>query len=157
MTTVAPSTAPGSPTASPTPVAPVLPAAARVDSPAGAEAFARFWITALDYASRSGDTTLIRRLADCAGCNALADGIDKLQTEGGRTNGGAVRIVGSSIVRHVPNEAGLVDLTYDRQARTVVQSTGKEQSVPAEKNVRLLITLKRVGDSWQITNAQPAE
>ena len=33
-----------------------LPAAARADTPAGAQAFARFWLTTLDYAYKTGDT-----------------------------------------------------------------------------------------------------
>lgn len=143
------------PTVSPTPAAPTLPAAARADTPAGAESFARFWLQTLDYATRTGDTQLLRKLADCPGCNSIADGIDQLSQQGGRATGGAVTVTTAKIVRHVAGKAALVDVTYDRAARTV-EKAGKSQAVPAEKGVRLLITLRRDGD-WLITNAQPAE
>ena len=155
--TAAPTTAPPptTPPPSPTPTAPTLPPAARADTPAGAESFARFWIQALDYASTSGDTSVIREVADCTGCNALADGIDRLRQAGGRTIGGQVSISASDTVRHVPGQAALVDLTYSRAPRTVTEGSGASRAVPAERNVRLLVTLKRVGESWLISNAQP--
>jgi hypothetical protein len=130
-----------------------MPAIARQDSAAGAEAFARYWLTTLDYATTSGDTTLLRQLANCAGCNALADGIDRLRAEGGRTLRGKATVSKSSTVRHVPGKAALVDLTYSREAR-VVERSGRRQEIGPEKDVRLLITLRR-DRSWLITNAQP--
>jgi len=147
--TVAPTPAP-----TPTPSPPALPALARQDSPAGAEAFARYWLTTLDYATTTGDTRLLRQLANCAGCNALAESIDKVRAEGGRTLGGKATVSKSNTIRHVPAKAALVDLTYSRRTRIVDRPPDQRQTVGPERDVRLLITLRR-NRSWLITDAQP--
>jgi Family of unknown function (DUF6318) len=142
-------------TSPPAPAAPTLPAAARPDTPTAATTFARYYMTVLDYATTTGDTTLLRTLADCPGCNALADGIDTLRREGGRTIGGKISVTKTTAANYVAGKAALVDLTYSRQARTIERASGAKQSVAAEKSTRLLVTLRRTR-SWLITNAQPA-
>jgi hypothetical protein len=112
-------------------------------------------LAVLDYATTSGDTNLLRRVANCAGCNALADGIDKLRRQGGHTTGGEISIRKTAIANYVPGKAALVDLTYSRAPRTVTSAAGVREDVQAENATRLLITLRRT-DSWLVTNAQPA-
>jgi len=155
--TSAPPTTPvaTTPAPNPTPTPPPQPALSRQDTPAGAESFARYWLATLDYATASGDTSILRRLADCAGCNALADGIDQLHKDGGKTRGGEIRVTKAATASHVAGKAALVDLTYSRAARVVESASGTKESVPPEDNVRLLLTMSR-SSTWLMTNAQPA-
>jgi len=150
-----PSNPPSTAATPPPPAAPPLPATATQDTPAGAQSFARYWLSVLDYATTSGDTKLLRQVANCSGCNALADGIDTLRRDGGHTTGGKITVSKSNIASFAVGRAALVDVTYDRAGRTVVSAPGAQQALAPEPNTRLLITLRRTG-SWLVTNAQPA-
>ena len=150
-----PSNPPSTAAATLPPNAPPLPAAATQDTPAGAQYIARYWLSVLDYASTSGDTTLLRLAADCAGCNALADGIDTLRRDGGHTTGGKITVSKATVANFASGKAALVDLTYNRAERMVVDASGARRAVAAERSPRLLITLHRTR-TWLVTNAQPA-
>jgi len=145
------------PTTSPTPPAPTLPALATQDSAPGAESFARFWLTALDYAYQTGNTKPFRALGACRGCIALADGIDKTYSSGGRIEGGKISFGNSEVANFVRASAALVDLTYSSDPRRVIDSMGGVKTSPPEKNVRLLLTLKRNHKTWAVTKAQPVK
>ena len=150
-----PSNPPSTAATTPPPTAPPLPDTATQDTPAGAQSFARYWLSVLDYATTIGDTKLLRQVAKCAGCNALADGIDTLRRDGGHTTGGKITVSKSTIASFAAGRAALVDVTYNRARRTVTSASGAQQALPPERNTRLLITLRRTG-SWLVTNAQPA-
>jgi hypothetical protein len=152
--TSAPTTSPPSPTASPTPAPPTLPAAARADTPAGAESFARFWLQSLDYAYKTGNTQPLRALGNCTACAALATGIENFYKGGGESEGGDFKTDSSHIVRHVVNSAALVNLIYSRSSRVISSSGGSPTTTPSESGVELLLTLKRAPDRWLITRVQ---
>jgi hypothetical protein len=147
--------APPQSSSTPPPTEPPLPATATQDTPAGAQSFARYWLAVLDYATTTGDTKLLRQVASCAGCDALADGIDALRRAGGRTTGGEITVSKATVASFAAGRAALVDVTYSRAARTVVRASGAQQAVAPERNTQLLITLRR-SNSWLVTNAQPA-
>lgn len=156
-TVTSPSVSPSSsPSATPTPTVspPTLPALARQDSPAGAQSFARFYIQVLDYSYQSGDTSLLRQLARCNGCDAVADGIDKWTTAGGRYEGGRLKVVGSDIVKHVTGSAGLVALTYSRSTRILISSDGQREQVSSAPALQVVLTERRTSSGWLITNIQ---
>jgi hypothetical protein len=61
-----------SPPASPTP--PPLPKKARENTPSGAATFVDYWVSAFNYAARTGDVGPMRRAAEnCSPCNGYAD------------------------------------------------------------------------------------
>lgn len=98
--TTPPSTS-GSRSASPTPSAttpsttpkptppPIPPAAINGLTVTSAEAFARFYLAAIDYAEETGDATLMRRYADraCTACSAIAKGHETTYKAGGAVTG----------------------------------------------------------------------
>jgi hypothetical protein len=139
--TSVPSTPATSPAPTPTPAAPTLPAAARADTPAGAEAFARFYIVTQDYANRTGDTKLLRSLGQCPGCIAVADSIEHFYQSGGRVEGGTLTVIAATVTRHVAGEAALVAVTYKQATGRQVNKDGSSQVVPAATN-KVLQTLR---------------
>ena len=149
----------GSPSASatPTPAAPTLPAAARADTPAGAESFARFWLTTLDYASSTGDTQPFKKLGSCMSCAALAQAIDKLYASGGRAEGGRILITASSTIQHVRGRAALVRVGYDQEAGTEIRPDGSERTTPAGENLAFVFTLSRLASNWTVAKVQPVK
>jgi Family of unknown function (DUF6318) len=148
---VAPSaTASSTPTAAPT-----LPDLARQDSSAGAEAFATFWLTALDYAYRTGNTAPLRSAGKCRGCLALADSIDRVFKRGGRIEGGSVEPLYTKALRYAKSRAALVRVDYRQAAGRTVSENGKATSQRPIVRARLLFTLERRSASWNTTAIQP--
>ena len=154
VTTPPPTTAPTTPAPSPTPTPPPLPAAARADTPTGAESFARHWLATLDYATASGDTAPLRSLGRCASCVALADAIDALYSSGGRAEGGKVTVTDSSVVQFAPGKAALVRLEYDQAAGREIPATGSPKTTPAATGLAFVFTLDREGSSWSLIKLQ---
>lgn len=72
--------------------APVLPDAAKAHTPAGAEAFVRYWYDTLQYSWDVMDSAPIQTLGDCLSCNNIADTIDTVAADGNRLEGGEIRI-----------------------------------------------------------------
>ena len=150
--TTPPTTSPApTPNPSPTPTPPTLPASARADSPAGAESFARFWLTTLDYAYKTGDTKPFRALGTCAGCTSLANSIDKLFRNGGTVTGGTLKVVVTRVDRHVRSKAAAVELFYSRTKRLVEDGEGREFVDPAASRLGFLVVLERKSRGWQVS------
>lgn len=81
------------PPATPTPTAPstpTLPALAHQETPAGAQAFARYYIEAINLAWHKKDGQAIRSNSStaCIACIGLAHSMDQIATDGGMTQGG---------------------------------------------------------------------
>jgi Family of unknown function (DUF6318) len=82
------------PTAVNSPAVPKMPAAARKLSAAGAKAFVRYYMTALNYSWHSGSSRLARSgsTAACLSCRGIAQSIAKMQKSGGFYRGGDWRV-----------------------------------------------------------------
>jgi hypothetical protein len=140
-------------TPSPAPTAPTLPAAARQDSPAGAEAFARHYVEVLDYASRSGQIQPLEDLGACGTCKARSRGIKEFFDAGGRVEGGELTIVRSEVIRFVKS-AALVNVTYNQAAGRTVAGNGEETTLPASTAEIFTFTLARARESWTVQKLQ---
>src|SRR3954453_2948158 len=87
-TALAKPTASTSPSASPTP--PVMPAAAKEKTKAGAVAFVRHYIDALNFAQSTGKVETLAELesSTCGSCKSVRDDLSKLYQSGGHLKGG---------------------------------------------------------------------
>jgi hypothetical protein len=154
-TSTGPSTS--GPSTSTVPPAPTLPAKATEDSSAGAEAFARFWLTALDYAYQSGDTRAMRSVGECRGCLALADSVDMVYENGGHIEGGRIRVRTSRTVQLVRGRAALVRVNYSQADGVTFFPDGRREEVRGSPNLAFLFTLRRSAPRWEITAIQPVK
>lgn len=120
-TTAAPST-----TVPPT-GAPVLPDAARQQTPAGAEAFVRHWYATLEYSWSVMDSTPLRALGDCLSCENFAGTIDTVAAEGNRLSGGDVTLstVDPSADASGSDTTVLTAVSFAKQ--TIVAPDGSEE------------------------------
>jgi hypothetical protein len=85
------STTPATASPSPSgPVAPVLPSAAKANTPVGAKAFARYWFEAISYAMKTGDTKPFDAVAGahCKPCDGISSRVRRIYGPGGRLSGG---------------------------------------------------------------------
>lgn len=70
-----------------------MPAEAREQTPAGAEAFIRYYVDLLNRAQRDLDTTYVTQFsADCDTCSALIVGLNAYAAEGYLISGGTIRV-----------------------------------------------------------------
>jgi uncharacterized protein DUF6318 len=95
------------PTATPKPTPPVIPPAATTGlTVTSAEAFARFYLSAVDYLVASGDSGLVRQWAEkgCASCDALADKYERMYRAGGYVTGSTrtqvLKVSQASLIRN---------------------------------------------------------
>jgi len=134
-----------------------MPPAAQTDSPTGAEAFARYWLTALDYAYQTGNTESFRQLGACGTCRALSDGIDHLYQEGGHFEGGGFKPVKLSVSDYRPSKSAKVAVFYSRELRRAVHGSGDVEEAPAAARLGFLLNLTRSHTGWVVVTAQAAE
>jgi hypothetical protein len=139
------------------PTKPPLPATATQDTPAGAQSFARYWLSVLDYATTTGDTRRLLALGACVSCIALAKSIDALYASGGRAEGGRIMVIDSSVVRYVPGRAALVRVDYDQMTGREIPGSGVPKSIPAQKGLGFAFALSRRGGSWTVAKLQTVE
>jgi hypothetical protein len=143
---------PTSTSAAPTPTAPAptLPTTARADSPAGAEAFARYWLTALDYAYQTGNSQPLRNAGTCQGCTALADSIDRVYSRGGYIEGGRITILETKARRYTPGRPVEVEAYYAQANGTTVYGDGRSTPTPGSARLGFLFALGRTNDRWSV-------
>ena len=101
-----------------------MPEAAGAKTKAGATAFARGFIDALNYAGSTGDTKPLRRLylALCTRCEAIADGIDQTYAAGGKIEGGSWHVTSVKFYA-IRNGVAFLDALVDYDAQTWTRST----------------------------------
>lgn len=77
------------------PVEPTLPAKAAAPDQAGVEAFVTFYWDVVNYATKTGDVELLRRVdqPSCDTCDAAIDGIEQIYARGGKIVGGDYSVV----------------------------------------------------------------
>jgi len=98
--TVAPT---GTPTM-PEPVPPTLPATAKGLTVSSADAFARFYLQAIDHAAGTGDVSVLQAWSDpgCVGCSDLATDFKTTYAKGGSLTGDFhsrnVRVISSRLI-----------------------------------------------------------
>lgn len=72
--------------------APVLPDAAKAQTPAGAEAFVRHWFDTIGYSITNLDSAPLLALGECLTCQAFADTIEGVAGRGNRLEGGETTV-----------------------------------------------------------------
>ena len=100
---------------------PEMPDAAKGTDAAAAEAFVRFFQDAVNYAQRTGDVELLRRLGlKCGGCDAGVNFIQDAYEGNGTITGGDGSLVGIDIgFVGVRNERAIVDCIVVTTKQTV--------------------------------------
>lgn len=130
---------------------PELPSAARASDAAGAEAFARHWVDALNHASTSGDTTQLRALADdCRACARMADGIDELYVSGGHLESSGWRVLRAGVSPARATGSFVVRLRILRPAEATYASADSQPTFFKGGRQSYALELVRGGGSWRV-------
>jgi hypothetical protein len=152
----APTTSPVATESPTTPEPPVLPAAARENTKAGAVAFAHHYIDVVNYVRNSGDTRRLRRLGSstCESCVAIADLAEDIYAEGGSLQGGRWSVTGSSALPGATQHEWQVVTNV----RVSEQLFRPRAGAPAERRraekTTLLFMVRRASARWVIASLE---
>jgi len=153
--TSSPTTSAPPTTASPT-TDPNIPVAARANTPAGAEAFVRYFYSQLNLAWSKPQAGLISVLSTPS-CKTCAN----FEAEASKSVAKMEGVVGQSIVldsvdtSDATNSARMTVLAIGYQPKTiVVDATGKTVETLQRERVRTLVTVQWDADGWRIGEIQ---
>lgn len=141
------------PTGSPD-AAPTLPPEARENTPAGAEAFVRYWVETLNYAGATGDVGPLRDASapECAACEGIADGIERVEQSGGTIDGGAWIVTEVTAIPGI--EGTVVDLSHDVTPQQVREDASAEPIRYRGGSSFKVCTLAFVQGGWQLLDLE---
>ena len=153
------STTASSPTtgsASPTTADPNIPAAARAHTPAGAEAFIRYFYSQLNVAWTAPRAGILSPLcqASAVACTANERTATRLAKEGHRYNGNPITVESIGTLDGAStNEIGvLANVVQER--RSEIDPAGKTYVTDERKNLRLHFELLYTGQAWSVASTK---
>ena len=157
-------TSASTPSASPTPTVstktdPNIPAAARAHTPAGAEAFVKYFYSQLNIAWTTPRAGLLVPLCQTSSkaCAAHEETAVRLAREGHRYNGNplSIKYVGTLDATN-PNEYQVL-VTLVQERRSEIDKTGKIYVTDKRKDLRLTVELVYTGQAWSIATTKPVK
>jgi hypothetical protein len=140
-----------SPGASPTP--PAMPSAAQGTSAKAAKAFARFYIDAVNFASRTGDVSALKPLAtlDCASCKSISHNIERIYSADGHITSEGWRLSSVSVVPGQPVSRPILELGVVQSPEVVVFKAGSSpKHFPGGKQPMTMHLVHRKS-AWLVT------
>ncbi len=149
------SASPGASASSPSPSASAsvdIPAAARVKSDKGAEAFVRYFFDQVNTAWTTPSAQLISVNSDpgCKSCASLAGTATKLQNERHRYESSPITVKSVSAVAGAPNGQSYVEAELLQNRSNVVDASGKVISTDRESPFERTVAVVWRGDRWLI-------
>lgn len=146
------------PTASPTPVVPeaVIPAAAKAPGYGGAAAFARFFISQVNAAYVSPQQASIDKLfeASCDTCQRYKQTLMELRSKQHHLRHPPLQIKSAEAPRPEGGVSQVLIVGSSPKQQLVDQKGGVVEEYPAEARVVLVVTVRRHGSSWVVTEIQ---
>jgi hypothetical protein len=149
-----------SPSASATVTAPVLPAAARQPTRAGAEAFFRYFWEVYNYSYRTRDISVFRTLYkdSCRFCSTSVADIEAATAKNLHYTGGEVAIQVLVAAPDNPETGMLVNSVIRQEQSQLLRSDGTaEASEPGVGRQRLDALLQWQGGRWHMLGVDAAE
>jgi hypothetical protein len=154
-TTVSVTPAPSYPNARPGEKPPARPVDVLSDQ--GAEAFARYFMQAVDWAYASMDSSLMRSAYDpatCNYCNQAANRTDADRAAGKRYEGGRSTIIDVMSAHGADVTNNLVNVVFDASAVKVYDATGSVVS-DTEPELKLQFNVRvRYGTGWIVSEVK---
>jgi hypothetical protein len=146
-----PTVATTSPSPTPTVGPPVIPAAARQHTAAGAKAFVTYYVEVITYAETTLDTKPIKALSmpTCSGCIGGIRGLRKIARHGGHITGAGLST--SNVRSEAIDDHGVVTLAFDLANTAERIETPGQPTVlhPAGKH-SMIMTLVARPDGWVV-------
>ncbi|WP_375497152.1 DUF6318 family protein [uncultured Jatrophihabitans sp.] len=137
---------------------PTLERLGRLNTAAGADAYARYWMRTLDWAYATTSSAAIRNLytSSCAGCAAFSRNIiDSTRAANEHFIGGRI-VVTDSTVQANDGHAGataVIDLTFNQTPLKVISASGRQDGeAPSIHAGTFRNWLRWTGSRWTIVD-----
>ncbi len=138
---------------------PVMPAEAREETEAGAQAFLHYRADAHWYAMQTGDTSLVREVTalECSNCTEQFDEIDELYRDGGWARGGweEVTLPRGHFIKRADGGYNFPVEVDSKGFQTVVSSQVRVTQMPFSGNDLLDIYMDFRDGHWTHVTASP--
>ena len=145
-------TTPSAPTITPKPPPPTIPPAATAGlTVTSAEAFARFYLTALDHLVATGDGSTARRWSDkgCTACNSFLSTYEATYKNGGSVTGDfRTRVVRVDEVRLIRRDTAAILIRASEGRQVWVKKAGERPTVLSGGSLTLDMTLAAANGRW---------
>ncbi len=140
----------------PPPQPPRMPALAREKSPAGAKAFVRYYIEAVNYAWLTHSTELLKRLSTdrCMPCSDIAKGIDDIRRRNGETQGALWRPQALVLIPFQSKEAPIINVAIATSRGRWKPSAADGWTKISPAITRWDMHLSRDGQHWVVGSAE---
>lgn len=123
-------------------------------SPAGAQAFVRYWFQTLDYATQTGDISRLTAASDpsCKPCEGAIAVVRESYSDGGYLQGGTYKVRAVAAEEFAPVERPMIRVSFDRSSRSGYGPDGQVRgSLPAATFVSCQLTVAWVSNGWKVT------
>ena len=136
-----------------------MPALATQHTPAGAVAFAKFFIQTIDWGFATTNSAYMRHFyaSSCAECVSHADGIDRTKNAGDHYLGGRFTINSARLASSVVKDAALtVAVTFNLSSTEVVDAKNKfVNGGPAVRGEQRRLGMAWSDDDWIVVDMRP--
>ena len=130
---------------------PTLPAAAKRNDETGAANFVLYWVKVANYASTSGDTSLLREISSpaCGACSDYADLYEKTYASGGFIRGGTDTLNDVSVERG--SKEIFVRARASSSAGTFKSSASSGSKPTPAETIWIIYAAQHTSDGWEMT------
>ena len=145
-------TAPVSPTPAGPPIDPSIPAAARAHTPAGAEAFVRYFYQQVNAAWTTPSAGLISALSSpvCKSCSELETTANQLLRKKQHYDGPPVTIASVGALADLSPGQAQVLVTFIQEHRNVVDASGHVALTDQRKTGKFIATVGWLTQGWSV-------
>ncbi len=129
-----------------------IPGRATENSMDGVKAFTSFWVSTLNEATDTGDTSTLRRLAakSCTMCTDFADHLDEIYGAGGRVESEGWEVESQIPIAGQPEENPGIQLNVKIHPQKVYESQNAKPKPYTGGEQRFRMFLVREGDHWLV-------
>lgn len=151
---------PSTPAPTAAPVAPVLPAAAKKPTEAGARAFIAYYWALINYAQVTGDVKDLEKVSGltCGGCQRVIEAVRNVYAPGGHATGGQyeVTVRRVKVLRSDDRSLKGMEVAFNaRNAEQVIVRNDGTTETSAPKTSAFLCYLLWARDSWRADVLEP--
>lgn len=146
------------PTSSPTATPPSMPAKARGTSTDAAKRFVRFYVLSINHASRTGDTSIVKRFSapGCRSCAAVSGSISDIYAHGDHLVGKGWQVTAIQAVSHQPRLQPILQVGLIIHAQKKVTADGTVSGSRSGGRKLLIVSLHRAGGQWLVERLEQA-
>jgi hypothetical protein len=149
-----------SPSPSPSLAPPVLPAAAKQPTQAGAEAFYRYFWDVYSYSYAGLDTSILKAvsiLPECTYCAAVAKNIETAQSMNLRYSGGRVKVDLTVAAPGKPTDGLLINGLIDQASSVATSSSASSETFPPKVKVSADAVARWLDGQWAMAEVKVAK